>query len=506
MRLGIDLGTTRTLVAQVDRGNYPVVNFHDAQGDAHDYFPSVVVNHPDRGLLFGHEAQAAAQADERLRMVRSFKRRLAYPDVTAESTMSVGGQSFLLLDVLTGFLVALREALATGSTISGDWDGQDQTMIAVPAHAPGIQRFMTLEAFRRAGFSVLGIVNEPSAAGFEYTHRQGRTLNSRRSQVVVYDLGGGTFDASLIKVDGTSHEVIDSLGHNRLGGDDFDSALAQLVVEKTGNSEPIDRRRWEPLLVECRTVKESVQPQTRRMAVDFDGELVPITIGEFYEAAVPLVDRTIETMAPLIGQDAQGRASLDDTEVAGIYLVGGATGLPLVARRLRDQFGRRVHRSPYPAASTAIGLAIAADEEAGFRLSDRLSRGFGVFRESDDGQGVSFDQIFDRATVTGSDSFEVIRRYRPQHNIGWYRFVEYASVDERGMPTGDIVPFAELLYPYAPELRGRELSADMGIHRIGEGPTIEERYLIDPNGMVEVHISDLDNHFTISKVLGATTV
>ena len=503
MRLGIDLGTTRTLVAHVDRGNYPVVNFFDSQGDAHDHFPSVGLVHPERGPLYGFDALDAARNSDRLRLVRSFKRRLAYPDVTAESTMSVAGHQVLLVDVLTGYLRALRTALATNSTIAGQFTGEDQTMVAVPAHAPGIQRFLTLEAFGRAGFNVVGIVNEPSAAGFEYTHRQGRTLNSRRTRVIVYDLGGGTFDASLIKVDGTAHEVLDTAGHNRLGGDDFDVALAELALAAKGiERHTLPRRQLENLIDECRTAKESINPQTRRIAVDVEGEFVPVGVDDFYTAAAPLVDRTVDTLAPLVGNlDESGQATLNDTEVAGIYLVGGASGLPLVSRRLREQFGRRVHRSPYPAASTAIGLAIAADEDAGFSLRDRLSRGFGVFREALDGQGISFDQIFDRTTVTGSDSFEVIRRYRPQHNIGWFRFVEYATVDDEGLPSGDIVPFAELRFPYSPELRGRDLS-EVPVERTTEGPTIEERYLIDPFGMIEVHIADLDNNFSISAVLG----
>lgn len=501
MRLGIDLGTTRTLVARVDRGNYPVVNFFDADGDAHDHFPTVLTAHPERGILYGFDALDAARTDD-LRLVRSFKRRLAYPDVNVDTTMSIGGASVPLVDVFTGFLAALRTALVERSSISGEFD-QDETMVAVPAHAPGIQRFLTLEAFRRAGFTVLGVVNEPSAAGFEYTHRQGRTLNSRRTRVIIYDLGGGTFDASLIKVDGTAHEVLDTAGNNRLGGDDFDAALAQVAATTAGLPYGhLEHRTYEALVDDCRNAKESINAQTRRVTVDADGSPITVDVADFYTAAGTLVDRTIETMAPLIGAlDDQGRLTLDDTEVAGIYLVGGASGLPLVARRLREQFGRRVHRSPYPAASTAIGLAIAADESAGFSLRDRLSRGFGVFREAHDGQGISFDQIFDRTTVTGSDTFEVIRRYRPQHNIGWFRFVEYATVDAHGLPSGDIVPFAEMLFPYAPELRGRDL-ADLAITRTGEGGVVEERYLIDPNGIVEVHVSDLTSGFTISRVLG----
>lgn len=478
-----------------------MVSFFDADGDAHDHFPSVAVAHPERGVLYGFDAIEAAKKDD-LRLIRSFKRRLAYPDLTTDTTMSVGGKSVPVVDVITGFLVALRQALAERSTISDEFDG-DETMIAVPAHAPGIQRFLTLAAFRRAGFTVLGVVNEPSAAGFEFSHRQNRTLNSKRTSVIVYDLGGGTFDGSLIKVDGTTHEVLSTAGNNRLGGDDFDAALAQVAVSNAGlQLSDLGRRGYEELVDECRNAKESINPQTRRVSVDVAATPITVNVADFYAAAGILVDRTVETIAPLIGAlDDAGKPTLDDTEVAGIYLVGGASGLPLVARRLREQFGRRVHRSPYPAASTAIGLAIAADESAGFSLQDRLSRGFGVFREAHDGQGISFDQIFDRTTVTGTNTFEVIRRYRPQHDIGWFRFVEYATMDDHGLPTGDIVPFAEMLFPYAPELRGKDLE-DLPITRIGEGGVIEERYQVDPNGIVEVHVTDLASGFTSSRVLG----
>src|SRR6185369_4821206 len=112
---------------------------------------------------------------------------------------------------------------------------------------------------------------------------------------------------------------------------------------------------------------------------------------------VPLVQATVEAMAPVM---ALLEADQNDmlAEIAGIYVVGGASALPIVGRVLRELFGRRVHRSPYPSAAIAMGLAIAADEEAGFELTDRLSRHFGVFREGRGGQEVVFDPIFSRDT------------------------------------------------------------------------------------------------------------
>ena len=89
---------------------------------------------------------------------------------------------------------------------------------------------MTLDAFRHAGFHVIGMLNEPSAAGFEYTHRYRNTITSRREHIVVYDLGGGTFDASLVHMTGKSHEAVATAGSHQLGGDDFDAMLANLAL------------------------------------------------------------------------------------------------------------------------------------------------------------------------------------------------------------------------------------------------------------------------------------
>ena len=115
----------------------------------------------------------------------------------------MGGRSFPLMVILTGYLGAVLDALRTSSSVSADLSDPPapHAVVAVPAHAHAAQRFLTLDAFRRSGFVVTGVLNEPSAAGFEYTHRQARTLSSRRTRVVVFDLGGGTFDASLVAVD-----------------------------------------------------------------------------------------------------------------------------------------------------------------------------------------------------------------------------------------------------------------------------------------------------------------
>jgi molecular chaperone DnaK (HSP70) len=544
MRIGVDLGTTRTLAAAVDRGNYPVVGFLDAAGDAHEHFPSVVALR-GRDLVFGFEALAAAADGAPL--VRSFKRALASPEVSGDDLVPIGDAQVRLLDLLVGFLRSLRHAIVKGSNAPRrKSDDVLEAVIAVPAHAHGAQRYLTLEAFRRAGFDVRAMINEPSAAGFEYTHRQAKTVTSRRTRVVVYDLGGGTFDASLVRVDGVRHDVLGTAGLNRLGGDDFDLVLLRAALAAAGIEEaalgPAARRA---LLEQCREAKERLTPQSRRIALDVSlgahlgahlgadpggglGEdpeagmvQATVPVEAFYEAAAPLVARTVEAMRPLLGMleggmleggapaaPAAAADRQDDalSEIAGIYLVGGGSGLPLVPRILKETFGRRVHRSPHPAASTAIGLAIAADEDAGFSLADRLSRGFGVFRDRQAGRAVHFDPIFtpesalpERASsaspATSSAAAVVSRRYRAAHNVGWFRFVECARIDAAGEPRGDLVPFAEVLFPFDPALRGRADLRDIRVERRGEGPEIEERYTIDAHGLVEVEIACLETGY-----------
>lgn len=502
MRLGIDFGTTRTIVAWADRGNYPVVTFTDHDGDPRDHIPSVSAWDGDE-LVFGYPAVRLSQSAG-VPLQRSFKRLLASASVTPTDEVVVAGRTCGLLDVLVGFATHVRDALTTTSNIREAFEapGTIEAVIAVPAHAHGAQRFMTLEAFRRAGFGVVSLLNEPSAAGFEYTHRQGRTLNSKRTRVLVYDLGGGTFDASLVRVDGTNHDVLGSVGVNRLGGDDFDEILALSALETVGASrDDLSVHQWTALLDQCRDAKEGLSPQTKRVAIDIDGKAADVLVADFYGNAEWLVQQSVDAMAPLVVglNDEQGAA-----DVAGIYLVGGASELPLVPRTLRTQFGRRVHRSPHPAASTAIGLAIAGDDTAGYSLTDRLSRGFGVFRERDHGHQVSFDPLLtpDERVSPAGHGGGLTRTYRAAHNVGWFRFVEYTQADEAGQPIGDLAPFGELLFPFDPHLQGKDLGG-IPIERTDSGPLVRETYSVDPHGIVHVTIDDLDTGFSQTLALHA---
>ncbi|AUX23209.1 molecular chaperone Hsp70 [Sorangium cellulosum] len=505
MRLGIDFGTTRTVVACCDRGNYPVLSFQDAAGDPVDFYPSVVA---ERGgeLRFGLDALAVA-SDPAWSVLRSFKRVLSGPGASPDLEVAIGGTRLRVLDLLTLFLKSLRDAVLHRSNRPKKRQDDERLIcvVATPANAHGTQRFVTLDAFRRAGFEVIALLNEPSAAGFEYTHRYRSTITSKREHIVVYDLGGGTFDASLVHMTGRSHDAVATAGLNHLGGDDFDAALASAALAAAGlEREALPARALAALADQCREAKERLNPNTRRIVIDLEACLgdrapapeVTIPAADYYDRCAPLVESTITAMQPVIARlDAGAGEALAD--IAGIYVVGGASSLPIVARTLRERFGRRVHRSPYPSAAIAMGLAIAVDEDAGFELSDRLSRHFGVFREGGGGSEVIFDPIFDReARVPSSREAPVVSRrvYRAAHNVGRYRFVECATLDRLGVPHGDITAFNEVVFPFDRQLRDRsaELAA-VPVRRMGdEGPLIEEQYAITPHGIVEVTITDVE--------------
>jgi molecular chaperone DnaK (HSP70) len=494
MRLGIDFGTTHTVVAAVDRGNYPVVSFEHA-----DFVPSLVAAHADGALRFGAHAAAVAH-DPAWTVLRSFKRLLNEAGPATE--VSIGSRTMRLVDVLGGFFAHVRDELHVHSNAHPRKGEPLQIAASVPANASSAQRILTVDAYRRAGFDVVALLNEPSAAGFEYAHRFRETVTSKREYVLVYDLGGGTFDASLIKMEGRANEVVTSAGIARLGGDDFDEAILNVVESKIGTvASPRDR---DLLLEECRLQKESVNPNTRKFVVDLTSvgrhEPLVLPIDAVYSACAPLVQQTLDAMRPVMRDPRRDVLEVDWGELAGIYVVGGASAFPPVYRLLREEFGaHRVRRSPHPFGSTAIGLAITLDERAGYTLAERLTRHFGVFREESAGAEVSFDVLLPKDTRLpgpGEAPLTVTRRYRAAHNLGHFRFVECARIDG-GRPEGNLALWDEVLFPFDPRLRGVRDLMSVPVARLdADGPTVEETVRCDAAGELEVQLRVLEDGFS----------
>ena len=487
MKLGVDFGTNRIVVAGADRGNYPLVSFDAPDGVSADWFPSLVAVRDDE-RLYGWDAYVK-QGDESWTVIRSIKRLLE--NAGPQTLLDLGHQQIRLAGLLDGLTGALLVALGHRSNLHLPAGEALQIVLGVPAHANSNQRFLTVESFRNAGFEVLGVLNEPSAASIEFGHRQ-RQSKTTPETILVYDLGGGTFDASLVKLDENVHHVVASEGIPTIGGDDFDQILAELALETAGIDHDICDKlpaaAWFRLLEECRQKKEALNPNSRRITIDLEHaqpgwQPVQISVADFYESARHAVEETIRAAEDLSPQ----------CDV--LYITGGGGELPLIARMLRERFGRRVRRSAYTRSATAIGLAIQADQPGAYRLSERLSRSFGVWREGDRGSIIVFDPLFEKGITLpspGEPNLSISRTYSPVHNIGHFRFLECSHRSSLGAPTGEIALWDEIRFPFdpalesAPDLQGTDVIRLPG----ATSQSIEERYECDSGGLLSVTIAN----------------
>ena len=483
MKLGIDFGTTRIVVAHADRGNFPVWHFPGPDEAPRDYLPALVATNGSE-LRFGWQAWAMIGTPG-WSVTRSLKRVL---DTAGPGTrVDLGLIELPLLEVLAGLADEVRRGLPANEPL--------EVMIGVPANSNSNQRYLTAEAFRLAGFQVLGLLNEPSAAGVEYGHAVSK--RSAHELLLIYDLGGGTFDASLVEVHGGEHEVLASEGISTLGGDDFDAAMAEMALTPE-QLDQLDQDALFRLHELCRQLKESLSPNSRRLVLDLESVqpglgFATINVSDYYDRCRPLLDETLHAVEDLL-------ADAEQSAIDCLYVTGGGSELPLVPRLLRERFGRRVKRSAYTRAATAIGLAIHADGQAGFTLRERFTRYFGVWREADGGREIIFDPVFSKGTLlprVGEPPLERSRRYQPAHNLGHFRYLESSNVDESGRPAGDITLWDDILFPFDPVLAEREDLTQVPVchSAVAASQSIAETWYCDANGAVEVELRNETSHY-----------
>jgi molecular chaperone DnaK (HSP70) len=488
MRIGVDFGTTRVVVAASDRGNFPIVYFETPNGQMRDWFPSLAaVNGSKR--LYGWEA-VAVQDDEAWTLIRSPKRSLRTAGPRTE--LRVGSQSVPLRVLMAEMMQALRTQLLEHSNLGAEPNEALEVMLGVPANANSNQRFLTEEAANAAGFTVLGLMNEPSAAAIEFAYRNSAERKHRAgSGLLVYDLGGGTFDVSLVTLGETEHTVEASDGIPDVGGDDFDEILADLALEFAKPTDPLTLFERRQLLDECREKKESLNPNTRKITIDLervrpDWEQVTIPAETYYERCRPLIESTRGIVENLL-------AAHPDSQLDTLYVTGGGSELPSVARILRESFGRKVRRSAYMRSASAVGLAIRAATGAD-KLNEKFNQNFGMWREADFGGTIVFDLIFPRGMrlpEPGQAPLRLDRAYQPAHNIGHFRYLECSRLDERGQPIGEITNWEQIQFPFDSQLWGRpDLAAEpVKPLQTQTGFLAREEYTCDASGNLRVKIS-----------------
>jgi molecular chaperone DnaK (HSP70) len=497
MRLGIDFGTTRTVVAACVKGRYPVAQFETPRGYV-DYLPGIAYAR-EGNLEYGWESPTA---DGRGRTLRSIKRVVG--QLGPDDLVPGFDEQHAALDLVTDYLGYVRKMLVEHSNLMLDAEEPLETMVAVPANSNTGQRYLTVEAFNRAGFRVVGMLNEPTAAAIEFAHENlgGAGRRSPKRYVVVYDLGGGTFDTSAVSLVDRRFELLRTEGIGALGGDDFDEIILKVAIEQAASEgRPVDESTLDPstrsrLLELCREAKEGLGPTSRKLLVDLaqvlpEAATVVLDTNDVYGRCQPLIDRTIDLLDRVFASlSAFGIDVNNPRELGAIYLVGGATAFPPVGRALRRLHKRKIQMAPQPHAATAVGLAIAADPDSGVFIRESVTRNFGVWREGDAGRAKVFDPILLKDTRPPDDAPIIVERsYWPVHSVGLLRFVECTDLDAQGQPAGDLTPWANLYFPYDPALSEVDDLSKVPVQR-GEraGSEIVETYQYAADGSLTITI------------------
>ena len=354
--IGIDLGTTNSCVA-ITRGDYPVVITNQ---EGYQTTPSVVAFTKQNERLVGDLAKRQAALNPE-NTIFSIKRYMG-----TNYQKKIGSKAFSPQEISAYILMKLKEDAQS-------YLGEEVTdaVITVPAYFNDAQRTATKDAGKIAGLNVIRIINEPTAAALAYG-----LDNGKPQKILVYDLGGGTFDVSIIEIDNDTIEVLATSGNNRLGGDDFDERISQFLIKEFNESTGINLSKD---YVALTRLKEEVENAKKVLscALSFTINIpfitqvkgVPyhleytLTRAKFNELTKDLVDKTLIPV-----ENALKDARLKKEDIDSVILVGGSTRMPIVVDTLRQVMKQEPTRNINPDECVALGAAIL-----GGKLNNQLT-------------------------------------------------------------------------------------------------------------------------------------
>lgn len=371
--VGIDLGTTNSLVASVRSGTPETLPGNEGLDSEQQHLLPSVVHYSTTGDVTVGQTAYAQSAEDPLNTLISVKRfmgrgiediktlgsQLPYEMVASDSGMpnfkTVAGDispvaaSAEILKVLVE-----RAELALDGALEG-------AVITVPAYFDEAQRQATKDAATLAGVKVLRLLNEPTAAAVAYGLDQGG-----EGVIAVYDLGGGTFDISILRLSHGVFEVLSTGGDSALGGDDFDRALAEWIVEQAGLEQNLNPSQQRQLLMEARKVKEALSEQSE-VDVNVVGWSGVLNRTQLNSLVDPLIDKTLRAC-----KRALRDAGLKAEDVANVVMVGGSTRTLRVREKVAEAFGQQPLVNIDPDSVVAIGAALQADVLVGNKPGDEM--------------------------------------------------------------------------------------------------------------------------------------